>query len=806
MTHRNARPISWRNCAVVLVSFWLATSTAGLGTAGIGAASADTQSADRARWEHVRLSLERSGLDSMRATGLARLYVQLATGGAFSSEEASVLRSFAAGRPISELEADTVIARVIYARHVAGTPLQPQEQALLARYEQAAYQKQHFGDMQAAVQRPLSAIRDEIEPNNVTARANAPANRFFSGVLATPLPSADTDLFTINVPGDSFVVLSLDGDPFRQQARLGARLELLDAHGAALTPAYRVGGANTPAQLAIFAASAPGTYYAKISGDPKAAAPAGAGAYRLAADLLAKTRKPSTPPVAEASAVNGGFETGDFTGWTPSVVCVQNLADWFVYSGTTLPISGNTFDAPPEGTFAAVSDMNFVSTLVLYQDFVLEAGQTHTLSFLHAFQNLHGINYSPPTLDCTAVPNQQYRVDILNPAAPIDSVDPLDVLANVFQTTPGGPTTQPYTPVTFDLTPFAGQTVRLRFAVVDTEFFFHVGVDAVSVLSLMPGTGLGVTKTDSPDPVATGTQLTYTITVTNNEVAAAPTVTLTDAVPADTTFRSIAAPAGWTCTTPAVGGTGPITCTAPSLAGSTVATFTLVVDVSCAAVDGATITNTATVSSAAPDIDPTNNTATATTTAFNPPPVITCPADITATANTLVGCDLTGATVTYEVTATDNCPGTTVVCTPPSGTFFANGTTTPVTCTATDASGLTATCGFSVIVAEPTETVCLVDDFSGDTFTEVVDQDSAFGFWRYTVAATGQIYCGVADYVGFSPGRSLVSRDTVTPGMTVSANLACGGGTAQVFGPAGTTFTLRDRNTCDSVCGAPLPD
>lgn len=55
--------------------------------------------------------------------------------------------------------------------------------------------------------------------------------------------------------------------------------------------------------------------------------------------------------------------------------------------------------------------------------------------------------------------------------------------------------------------------------------------------------------------------------------------------------------------------------------------------------------------------------------------------------------------VTFTVTAGDNRPGVTVVCTPPSGSVFPKGTTT-VTCTATDAAGNTASCGFTVMVED----------------------------------------------------------------------------------------------------------
>jgi hypothetical protein len=76
-------------------------------------------------------------------------------------------------------------------------------------------------------------------------------------------------------------------------------------------------------------------------------------------------------------------------------------------------------------------------------------------------------------------------------------------------------------------------------------------------------------------------------------------------------------------------------------------------------------------------------------------PTITCPTNVTAVAPP--ACAATsGTVVTYAPpTASDNCPGVTVVCVPPSGSPFPLGATS-VTCTATDASGNTATCSFSV--------------------------------------------------------------------------------------------------------------
>jgi uncharacterized repeat protein (TIGR01451 family) len=123
---------------------------------------------------------------------------------------------------------------------------------------------------------------------------------------------------------------------------------------------------------------------------------------------------------------------------------------------------------------------------------------------------------------------------------------------------------------------------------------------------------LSVIKTDSPDPVAFGANLTYTITVTNSGPSNAQAVTLSDVIPANTTFVSFTAPAGWISTTPPVGGTGTVTATNPTVAAGSVSVFTLVVNVNSNP-SAAAISNTATVSSTTTDPNTVNNAATATT-------------------------------------------------------------------------------------------------------------------------------------------------------------------------------------------------
>src|SRR5262245_21644273 len=144
-----------------------------------------------------------------------------------------------------------------------------------------------------------------------------------------------------------------------------------------------------------------------------------------------------------------------------------------------------------------------------------------------------------------------------------------------------------------------------------------VGV-GVLVLPAVPASAavadLAVSKVDTPDPVAAGANITYTIGVTNNGPDPATTPTLSDTTPASTTFVSVSANAGWSCpTTPPVGGIGAVACSGPTLANGASATVTLTVNVNAATPIGTVITNSATASSP-DDASVGNNTATATTT------------------------------------------------------------------------------------------------------------------------------------------------------------------------------------------------
>jgi hypothetical protein len=213
------------------------------------------------------------------------------------------------------------------------------------------------------------------------------------------------------------------------------------------------------------------------------------------------------PSSAEAEkVVNGGFESGTLSGW--SVYQANPFGDWFAYQGTETPIGATRkkqsqgldmpVQPPPQGAYAAVTDEIEPDTLILYQDVALEPGSDYQLSLLAYYDSYEPI--AIPTPDTLSVAeealqlpngqfqeNQQFRIDVMRPDTPLESLDPADILRSVFATKPGDRPTMAPRRLTANLSPFAGQTVRLRIANAVTEEVFNAGVDAVSIASAPPG-------------------------------------------------------------------------------------------------------------------------------------------------------------------------------------------------------------------------------------------------------------------------------------------------------------------------------
>jgi uncharacterized repeat protein (TIGR01451 family) len=117
---------------------------------------------------------------------------------------------------------------------------------------------------------------------------------------------------------------------------------------------------------------------------------------------------------------------------------------------------------------------------------------------------------------------------------------------------------------------------------------------------------LSIVKT-GPAQVAAGGLVSYDLDVSNAGPSAAVAVSVTDTLPAGTTFVSVDGGPAWSCSNVF---DVSVSCTSPSMASGSSSTITVVVT---APARSATLTNTAKVTSSTPDPDPGNDSYSAST-------------------------------------------------------------------------------------------------------------------------------------------------------------------------------------------------
>lgn len=188
------------------------------------------------------------------------------------------------------------------------------------------------------------------------------------------------------------------------------------------------------------------------------------------------------------------FESGTLSRWT---LDRRRSGNWYVYRNGRQPPDPRQTNAfvpfqmpdPPQGKFAAVSDSTGPGSQLMYRDIKLEGPMMLELTVFYT-NGIDGFSgYStrfvlPRTLAITAGPTQQFRVDVLTTTAAPDSMAEGDVRVTVFETRPDGPARLGPTAVRSDLSPWAGQTVRLRIATAYNQAVLRAGIDAVRLVPI----------------------------------------------------------------------------------------------------------------------------------------------------------------------------------------------------------------------------------------------------------------------------------------------------------------------------------
>ncbi len=316
--------------------------------------------------------------------------------------------------------------------------------------------------------------------------------------------------------------------------------------------------------------------------------------------------------------------------------------------------------------------------------------------------------------------------------------------------------------------------------------------DDTAPVTIDPLVDITVDKT-APANVDAGTDFDYSITVTNNGPSAADNVTLSDALPGEVSFVSVA-PAGPTCTENA----GTIDCDFGTLASGAGEIVTVTVT---AQDEPASFDNTAVVATTTPESDTTNND--------DPAPVTIDPLVDVAVAKTAPLTAAGGENFDYSITVTNNGPSTALnvqLSDPlPAGTSFVS--VAPGSPTCAEAAG-TVTCDLGALtpvdveVITVTVTAPLVAGDIVNTATVTTDSpdtdpdnDTDSATTTVSVGSIGDFIWddlngdGVQD--GGEPGIDGVTVRLLDGGGTETAtDVTSGGGLYSFPNLAGGTYTV----------------
>lgn len=298
---------------------------------------------------------------------------------------------------------------------------------------------------------------------------------------------------------------------------------------------------------------------------------------------------------------------------------------------------------------------------------------------------------------------------------------------------------------------------------------------------------------NGPAGVNAGTNINYTLTVTNTGSDTATNVTLADALPAGTTFVSLVQNSGpaAVCNPIAPGSNGTVFCTFDLPAAGS-AQFTLQIN----AQNQTTVENTATVTTESYDTDPADNSDSVITTVTpqadlavfkNGPATVTAGTDVTYT----VTLNNNGASTATNVSLSDPIPAnmTFVSATQNSGPVFS--CSPAITCTiGSFASGATATFTFVMHVA-PSATGSVQNTATVSTTTADPAGGNNSDAVLSTVATSANLGVTKTGPASALPGQDISYQVTVTnAGPSDAANV-----TLTDTVPPNTTFVSATQNS-----------
>ncbi len=551
------------------------------------------------------------------------------------------------------------------------------------------------------------------------------------------------------------------------------------------------------------------------------------------------------------------FWDGDSRTYTYYVESSQNGTDWtqIVASNTVHGLATHTFETPIDLRFVKVTvtgSTNSNNYAHIYEITLYKTTTTTTVTETGSLQEVgagaldlagnsavaNNVQQALADLEIakTAAPipaylgsNLTYTLTVTNHgpsiATAVQVTDDLPAGLTFVSATPSQGTCISASPVSCslgDLSNGASATVTIiaapQFAAtyVNTASVISSSADinpannsaTISATVNTPMADLALTKTASSGSIRLGSDLTYTLMVTNNGPLAADSVQLTDTLPSGVNFVSAAASQG-TCS-----GTSSITCNLNSLANGASATVTIIVQPTA---EGS-ITNTANVSTTTIDTNQANNTSSVTTTVGNPAVYVVIAIDTEADNNHPMGSLHTtfdvhnyqrsgGATCQDFLTKYSSDGGATWTAYPTGSTVFnfsvaPNGGGTPTTsftCGSNNAYGLddygravqftVPTSGsydvslqLSVVGAPPDTNIYVVPDVSGNP-------DIAYPLSTYTAKAA-TIAGANGDYFVIGTNLSLTAG---TPYWWYAARQSSGSDTDQFVvyqGSSGSSNTF----------------